>query len=256
MTYLRRNSSLAIVLLLPFVACLLIPVPLLAQQPQQGSTITVTGSALRRVECDMVEATLIISGEGATVLEAKASHDGRARAVLAVLDDLGFPQESYRTNRLTITKWDPYGYLRTEEPRVPSFRANQELSVRLMDLDAWEFLLSSLLDAGASGIDNINFSYSRVDSLNAVLRREAVADATRRAEQIASALGARITGVASATDEEDAWLRHRVDVTASRRDAFEMLQMNTFQVPSPTTAPGTTDIDVRVTVAFRLASGG
>lgn len=217
----------------------------LAQESER--TITVTGEGERRVAADQAVLSVGIIVPAETLLEAKSSHDNRARSVLALLESQGIEPPDVQTGRLNIQPL----YRRGNQGRQvqDGYQVAQWLTVKVRELEQWEELLTALLEGGITNLSNAAFQSSRVNELRADARRLALLDARSKATAMAGVLGevlgqvVRIDERGGSGGEVPAYLRAGMAAEAMTQ-------------AGPIAAPGEIVVRASVQVTFRLRDPG
>jgi len=233
--------------LIPFLTFAFLSIPITHVSGQEeGELISVTGHATLKVKPDIVAFTIEISSRDSTLEGAKSDHDRRARSVLQLLDDLGVPDENLRTDHMRLS--EDWMYRMNKQ----MYCSEQTLGILLTDVHGWELLLQSVLDAGATGLRDVQFWSSRVDSLRLVLQEMALLDAIQKASNMATVLGKRLGRVIHVTDNEELggrpYFREEViTVTASRYSVY-----TDIEDMAPISKPGFIEMKGRVRVVYEL----
>jgi uncharacterized protein YggE len=241
----KIKKSLNLFFILPLIAVLL-AIPELKVCGQERDVISVTGHASLKVKPDIVAFTIEISARDSSMEKAKAEHDRRARSVLQLLEDLGVPDENLRTDHMHIREdW----MFRTNQQL---FNSEQTLGILLTDVDGWEVLLQSVLDAGATGLRDVQFWTSKADSLRTVLQTIALRDAIQKATSLAAVLGKQLGRVIQVTDNENIGGRSffREEVISVTASAYSV-QVD-IEGMAPISKPGFIEMKGRVWVVFEF----
>lgn len=153
----------------------------------QNSEIAVTGTAIVRVEPDLVSAVFAVSRTSATPDEAYESTRVASHKVRKFLIELG--NAEVRASRITMFQ---------ELPRVAGdqrqlgYVARIEFSVLLRELEAVEMLISGVVAAGANQLGATVFQTSRLKDERDRAREMAVAAARHKAENYCRWLGLKL----------------------------------------------------------------
>lgn len=170
---------------------LLFPAAAAAQALRAPRTLTVTGSGEARAQAD--EARLLLGVEtraesAASALEANSSD---VRRLLAALREAGVADDDLETAQVAL---DPvYTSPRPEgEPRLSGYRVENQVRVRVRDVERVGALLDAGVSAGANQVRELSFTVADESLLLGAARREAMARARTAAEQLADLAGARL----------------------------------------------------------------
>jgi uncharacterized protein YggE len=82
-----------------------------------------------------------------------------------------------------------------ETNRITGYQVDNQLLVRVRDGDRLGGLLDLAIEAGANQVNQVRFTVSDPVAAHGVARAQAMADARRRADQLASLAGVKVSGV-------------------------------------------------------------
>lgn len=220
---------------------LLIGVGAMAQQPQQVNNISVVGEGTVTAVPDQVVISARVEHTGASAQDVKSQNDKVISDLLVYLKDFGIPTEDVKTEYLRLRKEQNYN---TKEEY---YAANQALSIRVEDMDAYEELMGGLLDKGLNRIDGINFETSKEDELQIEARKKAVLNAREKAQQYAEALGQEIGQAIEIRESGASGPQPILRATAMKAEvAYDS------SGSGPQIAPGELEITTKVNVSFLL----
>lgn len=163
--------------------------PLHADTPAPASTVTVSGRAEIQVDPDHVLLTVGVETLDRNMDTAKADNDRVVSAVLDAARKLGVEEKHLKTTYLGI---DP----RYKDARDPStllgYTMSKRIVITLGDLDKFEALLASALEAGANHIHGIEFRTTELRKYRDEARLQALDAAKEKAEAMAKRYGQNI----------------------------------------------------------------
>jgi len=227
------------VAILVVMGCLLV-VPAFANEAAK-TLIQVTGSSQKEVTPDVARITISINSVNANLEKAKAENTQSNNRVLATLNDQGVTNEQIKTNTYLI---EPiYTYEKDRLPKLEGYRITNSLEIRT-SIEKVGILVNEVTNAGANEINTIRFELANeTDSKNEALK-DAVEDAMKKAEVIATALNKRIVNVTLVNESgvfyHPVMAENRLIKTANRDGA----------VPNIPTGKVTIGANVQVTVAL------
>jgi uncharacterized protein YggE len=227
------------VAILVVMGCLLV-VPAFANEAAK-TLIQVTGNSQKEVTPDVARITISINSVNANLEKAKAENTQSNNRVLAALNDQGVTNEQIKTNTYLI---EPiYTYEKDRLPKLEGYRITNSLEIRT-SIEKVGILVNKVTNAGANEINTIRFELANeTDSKNEALK-DAVEDAMKKAEVIATALNKRIVNVTLVNESgvfyQPVMAENRLIKTANR-DAV---------VPNIPTGKVTIGANVQVTVAI------
>jgi uncharacterized protein YggE len=176
--------------------------PAQAQQPPTlpAARIIVTGEGSVHAAPDSAE---IMSGVSSQAKTAKAATDANSKAMAAIdaaLRGAGIAQNDIQTARFSVSPvYGPAGA--QTPPKLVGFSASNQIRINVTQIGRVGEILDTLISAGATEADSVQFLHSNLSQLFDQARQAAVADAKRKAELYASAAGLTLGNVAWISEE-------------------------------------------------------
>lgn len=152
--------------------------------------VTVFGSAIIRVEPDLVAMLFSVSHQDSHPKEAFQGARALAQQVNAYLSDAQI--EDFGSSRISL---NPVLRFVGGESKFVGFEGRVEFQVRLYELNRVEEVLSGIVDAGANWVQSVTFQTTRLKELRAEARRRAMAAAREKAEIYCQAAGVKLGDV-------------------------------------------------------------
>ena len=192
----RRRLRLAVMGL----SCLMFAAPALAGGPEGDrhaqATLAVSGEGTAMARPDMAVLSAAVVCTGATGGEAVAANSAAMTKVLAALEAAGVATADIATSGFSVQPRfappRPDGQPEPDGPRITGYEVRNAVTVRVRHLDALGSVLDRLVGAGANEIGGLSMTFAEPDKLADAARRDAVADARRKAETYAAAAGVRL----------------------------------------------------------------
>ena len=169
--------------------------------PAPPRLITVSGSGEVRVPPDEIVLTLGVETSSRELDAARADNDRRVEAMLKAAQSRGIGSEHLKTDYLHIEPRYRNDYAKTE---FLGYFVRKTLVVTLRDVRAFEALLSTLLQAGATHVHDVQFQTTELRKHRDAARSMAVKAAREKAEALARDLGQQI-GPPQTINETGAW---------------------------------------------------
>ena len=151
-------------------------------------SISVPGRGEVLVAPDVVSVTLGVQTRNANVAAAVEENNRLAAAIMEAARQAGVADSDMQTTYFNVyaqTQYDQFGVLAEQG----TYWVDNNLTVRLRDVDRLSELLQAAVDAGATNIYGVTFSVAETTAAEVEARAEAMADAQTRAEQIAGDAG-------------------------------------------------------------------
>jgi len=219
------------------VLCVLVGA-LLALAPARAveRIVTVTGEATVGVAPDTAIIRIGVSSQEKTAREAGEANAKQMTSVLAAIKASGIAERDIQTSRVSLQpQYDPN---KAGTPRLTGFQANNQVTVRIRDIDALPAVLDRAIGAGANEMSGIEFVVSEQSKLLDQARDDAIADARRKAELYAKAAGAKLGQVVSISEE---------GVTPPQPRPMQAMRAGAVPV-----APGEQTLRATVSVSYEL----
>jgi uncharacterized protein YggE len=161
--------------------------------------VTVTGEATFAVPPDSAVIRIGVSSLEKTAREAGEANAKQMTAVLTTVKASGIAERDIQTSRLSLQpQYDPN---KGGTARLTGFQANNQVTIRIRDIDNLPTVLDRAIAAGANEMSGIEFVVSDQSKLLDQARDEAIADARRKAELYARAARAKLGQVVSISEE-------------------------------------------------------
>jgi uncharacterized protein YggE len=232
---------------LVFTLLIGLPILALAQQAREAQPSVIVVNSTAEVEATPDEATVRL-GVVRQAPTAQAAQDQTNRAVQAVLADiakLGVPAQKIQTSRLTLTPiYAPQRPDNREAPRIVTYNAANVVSIELDNLTQVGPVIDAGLNAGANQLEGVRFGLKNDTLVKERALRQAVADAKRKAETMAEALGVRLTGVLEASEGG-------VSIVTQDQASYRVLAAQA--ATATPVSPGELEVRASVTVRYLIA---
>ena len=212
--------------------------------------ITVNGDADVLVKPDEAVVRFSVQTKDKDLDDAVTQNDSRTARVLLAMKKLGVSARHIKTDHMNI--WPEYHHY---ESKVRAYRVRKGITVTVKDTDKLEKVLQEAIDAGANGIDGVQFRSTDLRKHKDKARLMAVQAAKEKAVDMAGALGQKIGRPRSISEQPSnyngwgGWWGYYGNVTA--QNAVQNVgpaQGATGEI----TALGQIRINAKVMVAFEL----
>lgn len=153
-------------------------------------TITVNGVGTASARPDQVTVDLATEAQASTAVAAMADNARRIDSVIDAVRGVGIPSDNIQTTGINL-----FPIRSRNGEAIEGYRAVASIRVRVPDVDRAGAVIDAAIQAGAGQVSGIQFGLSDPADLRDRALRAAVADARRRADALADAIGVQITGV-------------------------------------------------------------
>jgi uncharacterized protein YggE len=210
-----------------------------AQEKRIERTVTVSAAGQVSAEPDMARISTGVVTEAATAREALTRNSSAMAKLIAGLKDNGIDAKDIQTSSFSI---DPRynNPLEGQTAVITGYRVANQVEVTARDLERLGEVMDSLVVLGANQMNGLTFDVSKAETLKDDARKEAIANALRRAKLYAEAAGAQVGEVISIA--EDAAQFQPVEVRMDRAMKAEAVPIER----------GSQTLEARVTVTWSL----
>lgn len=227
------------------VVLLALVFPLLAAcQPasQSGATsesayIEVQGTGVALAVPDRVSMVFVIEADGEDLVQLKQQVDRTTVSMLDLFTELDIPRQQIRSWQVSV---QPEYHYHERERIFVGYSVSRDLQVTFDDIDRFDEILNSALQAGIGNLSRVNFSVAEPAPFHAEARAAAIDHARAKAEQMATLSGRKL-GPALQIREQGGH-QERILVTGSRMLAAD----------SSATEAGEQEIRAQVFIRFAL----
>jgi uncharacterized protein len=222
-------------------ALLMIPSALShAEDKTMERTITVSASGTAEAEPDRARITSGVSTEAETARDALAKNSDTMSAIITGLKAKGIEPKDIQTASFNVEPVMDYSK-EGQAPKLRGYRVSNQVVVLVRKLDELGEVLDNVVSAGANQIQGLAFEVSKEDTLKDDARKEAVANAFRRAKLLAAAAGAEVGNVLQISEE-----------TASSGPVMYAPRLAKAAASSVPIETGTSTLEARVTITWAL----
>jgi uncharacterized protein YggE len=204
-------------------------------------TVRVRGEGKASAPPDMATIRTGVVTQDAEARKALSANNKAMEKVMTTLQQFGIEKKDVQTSGFSVRPVHRRDNGRVV-PEITGYRVSNQLSVQVRDLKKLGEVLDALVESGSNQLSGVSFGLQDRQALLAEARREAMADARRRAELYAREASARLGEVR--TISEQALPVQPV----SRQFAFEAASARA-SVP---VAPGELDVRASVHVVYTL----
>jgi uncharacterized protein YggE len=214
--------------------------PLRAEDKPMDRLITVSATGYAYAEPDRARVSSGVASEAETARAALTANTEKMKQVVAGLKEAGIDAKDIQTSNFSV---EPrYTNPQDGTPsKIDGYRVSNQVTILVRDVSAIGTLLDKLASVGANQIYGLTFEVSKAETLKDDARKEAVANARRRAELLATAAGAEVGEVVSIAED--------LQFTGPRPMAMARASMKADFVP---VEAGTETLEARVTVTWKL----
>lgn len=162
--------------------------------------ITVSGEGKVSVRPDIAVVNVGVEVTAPTVAEARAQAAEAMQRLQDAVKAAGVQDADIRTQYFNI--YPQYVYSENEAPRIAAFTVNNQVELKVRDIDAASEVLDSAIEAGGDAVrvNGISFTVEDPESFLADARRVAIENAKERAQVLADAAGVTLGAARSISE--------------------------------------------------------
>ncbi len=169
---------------------------------QQG--VLVTGSGTVTAKPDMAQVSVGVVAQESTAADAMAKNNAQMNEVVEAIKALGIEAKDIQTTGINL--YPVYEEQRvptkTTPPEIVGYRANNNVTVRIRQLDQVGAVLDAAVRAGANSVGGVNFGLQDPKALHNQALEAALQDARAKAELIALTLQLTLGPVTAVSEEQ------------------------------------------------------
>lgn len=206
----------------------------------EGTLLSIAAEGTSEAAPDMATISLGVTTEAATAQAALSANAQRMNALMQTLRRAGVAERDVQTSNVSVSP--QYAYVEGQAPRVTGYQANNQVSARVRNLSNLGRVIDAAVSAGGNTVHGVSFSHQNPDAQLDAARRDAAAEARRRADLYAAAFGLRVHRVISIS--EGGGYTPPMPVMMERMAAMDA-------APTPI-APGEIETRANVSVTYEL----
>jgi uncharacterized protein YggE len=162
--------------------------------PSTVKGIVVSGTGRVSARPDRATVSAGVQTRGRTAQEAQNDNNQTMQAVIAAIKAVGIPDQSIRTNGVSLYPIYDQGQV------ITGYNASNNVVVTVDDVNQVGTVLDAAVRAGANQATNVQFGFKDESALRNKALAAAAADARAKADALAGALGLQITGIESVAE--------------------------------------------------------
>lgn len=213
-TKLFKVGSLVGILLVAFLAVLTIKeiksIGYVGKDTPIMNSISVNGKGEAVAIPDIATFSFSVTETGKTVADAQAKATERTNNALKAVKDSGVAEKDIKTLSYSINPNYEYTQGPCTQYSCPGgkqilkgYDVSQTIEVKVRDLTKAGELFDSIGSVGVQNVNGLTFSIDDMDSIKAIARADAIAEAKTKAKKIAKDLGVTLVRVTSFYDSSD-----------------------------------------------------
>lgn len=177
----------------------------IGRSPGSVNAITVNGTGEATVRPDIAEISFAVTAEGSTVASVQKTASDIEKKALEYLKGRGIAEKDIKTSGYNLSPryeyrqaicsptYCPPGGART----LMGYQVREDVLVKVRDIDTAGAIVGGLSATGVSDISGVTLTVDDPNAVEREARKEAIADAKRKAESLADDLGVNLIRIIS-----------------------------------------------------------
>lgn len=170
------------------------------EQKRAVPSITVSAEAVVSAEPDQAEIEIGVVSEGKTAAEAARANATRLAAVIAEVKKLLKAGDQTKTVSYSVSP--TYRYPKDGKPEITGYTATNVVQVKMAGIQDAGRVIDAATGSGANRIQRLVFTLKDEEAPQREALRSATVKAKAKAEDVARALGTKISRIMSVTENE------------------------------------------------------
>jgi len=204
----------------------------------EGTLLSVSADGKSEARPDLATINLGVTTEGQTAQAALAENARRMTALTQALRRAGIAERDIQTSNISV--YPQQQYRENQTPLITGYQANNTVTAKIRNINNTGRVIDAAVAAGGNTVNGVSFSHADPEAQLDIARRDAIAEARRRAELYASALGMRVHRIVA------------VQEGGGYAPPMPMVRMEAAQDASTPVAPGEIETRISVNVTFEL----
>ena len=213
----------------------------IGQADRQERTLTLDGQGKVVTRPDVAATTMGMSVEGASVAEAQAENTKVMNNLISRLKALGIEDKDIKTTNYNI--YPVYDYLEEKGTVQRGYNVNQNVTVKIRDLEKVNAVLALAGEVGANNVSGLEFTVDDMEVYLAEARTDAMDKIIAKLNNLRSLLGVEFVNVVSYNEYSGATGPYPI---------YEKALDYGIGGAAPTIEPGSTDITLNVSIVFEI----
>jgi len=207
-------------------------------------TITVDGQGKVTTQPDLTIVTLGVVTEGTTVEDIQTQNTNKMNSIITAIKELGIDAKDIQTQNFNV---NPKYSWEDGDRKEDGYQINQNVEVKVRKQEDVSKILSKSSELGANQIGGMRFVIDDKTQFEQEARKEAIADAKAKAQELAKELNITIVKVVTFSEFGGA-----SPAPYYAREMMATAMDSAAAVPEPMIEQGSEDVISNVSVTFEV----
>jgi uncharacterized protein YggE len=168
---------------------------------QPETTVSISATATVEREPDIAIMTTGVQTDARTAAQAVAENAKLMASVFKAVEKAGIAEKDMQTSNFSLhPQYNYSSKLSSGAPRLTGYRATNQLSVTVRDLDSLGETMDALVSAGSNQFNGLQFALDDPSDAKDEARRGAMQKARERAELYAAAAGLKVKRIVTISE--------------------------------------------------------
>ena len=216
----------------------------MAMAEEQHRYISVTGEGKVSAAPDTAWITSGVNTQASTAAQALEDNNELIQGMLDVFSDADIEEKHIQTSGFNVSPIYDYS-ANSNPPKLTGYQVTNSITAKLVDLDKLGELLDDIVGAGSNQVSGIRFGFNDDEQLLDEARKQAMANALKKAQLYADQADAKVGDVISISETGTrlpAPIFHRA----------EMAQAKMMDAGSVPVMKGEQELSALITVVYEL----
>ncbi len=166
-----------------------------------ANTISVSGEGKVTAKPDLATVSIGVLSQGASAVDVKNQNNEKVNKVIAFIKQQGIADADIQTSQFSFYAQQDW---KTGTQKIIGYQGNQTVTVKVRgvekDTTALEKILDGSVNNGANQVDGVNLTVDKPTDLQNEARKLAIADAKKKAKELAQEAGLTLGKVVSVSE--------------------------------------------------------
>ncbi|CAN5125753.1 SIMPL domain-containing protein [soil metagenome] len=170
------------------------------ETPPMQHILSLTGHGEVKARPDLAIVTVGVVSQGTTAREALSANNAAMEKLLAALKAAPIEDRDIQTSNFSVNPRYNYGENNAQPPSITGYDVSNSVTVSVRNLEKLGGVLDTVVSEGSNQINGVMFTIAEPQSLEDDARKQAVADALRKAKLYAQAAGVTLGAIVAISE--------------------------------------------------------
>lgn len=212
--------------------------------------ISVTGEGRALAKPDVATITFGVTSQAEKSQDAVNQNNPKMNAVIKSIKDSGVEDKDVRTTSYNL--YPVYGSERVEplyypitNNKIVGYRLDQQVEVKIRNFDKINEIVDKATSSGANTVGSLQFAVDDIEKVKEEARAKAIKQAKEKAAVLASQTGLKIEKLINISEGYGPKQIYRLGMGGA-------MAKESSVAPAPQIEPGQTEINISVTLTYRI----